>query len=149
MSVNKVILVGRVGKDPESKQTNNGSTVCKFSVATSERYTDKQGQKQDKTEWHNVVCFGKLADIAARYIRKGKQVYVEGKITTRSWEDNDGNKRYATDIQCRDLTFLPGGSQDSGNSQGRGNYQQPAQQPAQRTNAMPASEPVDDGDIPF
>ena len=141
MSVNKVILVGRAGKDPELKQLQNGSYVCKFSVATSERYTDKAGQKQENTEWHNIVCFGKLAEVAGRFITKGKQVYLEGKITYRSWEQ-DGQKKHTTEIICKELTFLSGGEK----KQGVGSYQQQQS----RQHVAPVAPPVDDSDdIPF
>src|SRR5258708_28197251 len=88
-SINKVILVGRLGKDPEVKATPSGSTVAKFSLATDERYTDRDGNKQERTEWHNVVAWGKLGEICGQYLRKGKLVYIEGKIRTDSWEDKE------------------------------------------------------------
>lgn len=97
--VNKVILVGNLGNDPDVKQTNQGSTVCNLSIATSESWKDKNtGQKQEKTEWHKVVLFGKLAEIAAQYLRKGSKVYLEGKLQTRKWQDQQGQDRYSTEI---------------------------------------------------
>ena len=106
-SVNKVILLGNIGKDPEVRETKSGKVV-NLVLATSERYTDKSGQKQENTEWHNLVVFGKLADVVAKYVKKGDKLYVEGSITTRKWEDKEGNTRYNTDIKVRDLTMLGG-----------------------------------------
>ena len=105
--VNKVQLLGNIGKDPEVRETKAGN-VANMVMATSERYTDKSGQKQEKTEWHNLVVFGKLADVVAKYVKKGDKLYVEGSITTRKWEDKEGNTRYNTEIKVRDLTMLGG-----------------------------------------
>jgi len=107
--VNKVILVGNLGKDPEVRFTPSGRAVCKFPVATSEKWTDQQGQKQERTEWHNVVVWGKQAETCGQYLAKGRQVFVEGAIHTRSYDDKDGNKRYITEITARDVRFLGGG----------------------------------------
>ena len=106
--VNKVQLLGNIGKDPEVRETKSGKVV-NLVLATSERYTDKSGQKQENTEWHNLVVFGKLADVVTKYVKKGDRLYVEGSITTRKWEDKEGNTRYNTDIKVRDLTMLGGG----------------------------------------
>ena len=106
-SVNKVILLGNIGKDPEVRETKSGKVV-NLVLATSEKYTDKSGQKQENTEWHNLVVFGKLADVVAKYVKKGDKLYVEGSITTRKWEDKEGNTRYNTEIKVRDLTMLGG-----------------------------------------
>ena len=106
--VNKVQLLGNVGKDPEVRETKSGKVV-NLVLATSERYTDKSGQKQENTEWHNLVVFGKLADVVTKYVKKGDKLYVEGSITTRKWEDKEGNTRYNADIKVRDLTMLGGG----------------------------------------
>ena len=106
-SVNKVILLGNIGKDPEVRETKSGKVV-NLVMATSEKYTDKSGQKQENTEWHNLVVFGKLADVVAKYVKKGDKLYVEGSITTRKWEDKEGNTRYNTEIKVRDLTMLGG-----------------------------------------
>lgn len=113
--VNKVILVGRLGQDPEIKTVNN-SQVARLSIATSESWMDKNNQKQERTEWHRVIFWGKQAEVAAKYLKKGRQVYVEGKLQTRSWEEN-GQKRYATEIQGQSMQFLGdagGQSQQSG-----------------------------------
>ncbi|NCO53635.1 MAG: single-stranded DNA-binding protein [Deltaproteobacteria bacterium] len=106
MSVNKVILVGNLGKDPELRATPDGTSVCTFSLATSERYKDRQGVQQDKTEWHNLVAWSGLAEICGKYLTKGKQVYIEGKIQTRSYDDRDGNKRYITEIVASEMQML-------------------------------------------
>ncbi len=105
-SINKVILVGRLGKDPEVKYTNNGAPVAKFSVATDEVYKDRAGEQQRRTEWHNIVAWGKLAEICGEYLVKGKLVYIEGSIRSRQWEDQSGNKRTSYDIVARDMKML-------------------------------------------
>lgn len=104
--VNKAILVGRLGKDPEIKYTPSGTAIANFSIATSENFKDKDGQKQERTEWHRIVAFGKLAEICGEYLAKGKQVYVEGRIQTRSWDDKNGNKRYTTEIIANTMQML-------------------------------------------
>jgi single-strand DNA-binding protein len=107
MSVNKVILLGRLGQDPELKYTPSGAAVCNFSMATSESWTDKStGQKQEKTEWHRIVVWGKLAELCNQYLSKGRQAFVEGRIQTRSWDDNNGNKRYTTEINANTVQFI-------------------------------------------
>lgn len=103
--INKVIIVGRLGQDPEMKAVGQGSTVTRLNVATSETWNDKNGQKQERTEWHRITVWGKLAEICGKYLSKGKMVYVEGKLQTRSWEDN-GQKKYATDIVASTVQFL-------------------------------------------
>jgi len=99
-SVNKVILIGNLGRDPEVKYTQTGTAVANLSVATNEVWTDKAGQKQERTEWHRVVVWGKQAQVLAEHLAKGKQVYVEGSLQTRSWDDRDGNKRYTTEVRA-------------------------------------------------
>lgn len=111
--VNKVIIVGRLGQDPEMKAVGQGSTVTRLNVATSETWVGKDGQKQEKTEWHRITVWGKLAEICGKYLSKGRQVYVEGRLQTRSWEDN-GQKKYATEIVASTVQFL--GSAQSENS---------------------------------
>ncbi|PKQ65673.1 single-stranded DNA-binding protein [Labilibaculum filiforme] len=106
MSVNKVILVGNVGKDPEVKYLDNGVAVCNFSLATSETYNNKNGEKVTQTEWHNIVFWRKLAEIAETYVKKGMQIYVEGQLRTRNWEDKDGVKRYTTEIFGTSMQML-------------------------------------------
>lgn len=123
MSVNKVILVGNLGKNPEMRYTQGGAAVANMTLATTERYTDKSGQKQEQTEWHRIVAFGKLAEICGQYLTKGRQVYFEGRIQTRQWQDQQGQKRYTTEIVATNMQMLggrgdrteaPGGTHDAG-----------------------------------
>jgi single-strand DNA-binding protein len=105
--VNKVILIGNLGRDPEVRSTPSGQPVANFTLATSRRWRDKNGQKQEQTEWHTVVCWGKQAEIAGQYLTKGKQIYVEGRLQTRSWDDrNTGEKRYKTEVICENFQML-------------------------------------------
>ena len=104
--VNKVIILGRLGVDPEVKYTDNGSVVCNFSLATSEKWTDKDGQKKESTEWHRVVVWGKQGENCMEFLKKGSQVYLEGKIKTREWENKEGNKVYTTEIIANNVRFL-------------------------------------------
>lgn len=108
MSVNKVIIVGRLGQDPEIRNTSSGTAVANFSVATSESWTDKTGQKQERTEWHRIVVWSRLAELCQQYLSKGRQVYVEGRLQTRQWQDNTGATRYTTEIQAQTIQFLGG-----------------------------------------
>ena len=140
--VNKVILVGNLGKDPETKYMPSGDCVCNFSLATSESWKDKQsGDKVEKTEWHNIVMFRRLAEVAGEYLRKGSQVYIEGKLKTRKWQDKNGNDRWTTEIEAREMQML--GSRGSNASQA----------PAAAQSAGPAPVPAAAGefedDIPF
>lgn len=152
MSVNKVILVGRLGKDPETRYMTNGEAVTNATMATSENWKDKSGEKQEKTEWHNLVFYRKLAEIAGEYLKKGSQLYVEGKLQTRKWE-KDGVTRYTTEIIVNEMTML-GGKSTGGSFEVVEN--QPASAPAARasapaTKAAPAAKSIDnfDDDIPF
>lgn len=117
--INKVILVGRLGADPEVKTITGGNTVARLSVATSENWTDKQGEKQERVEWHRVVVWGKLAELCGKYLTKGRQAYIEGRIQTRSWEDDQGVKKYSTEIVANTVQFL-GGSSSGGRDAGPG-----------------------------
>ena len=110
MSVNKVILVGRLGQNPEVRYTPSGAAVANFSVATNESWTDKSGQKQERTEWHKVVVWGKLAELCNQYLAKGRQVYLEGRMQTRQWQDKDGQTKYTTEVQAQTVQFLGGGA---------------------------------------
>jgi len=110
MSVNKVILLGNLGKDPEVRYMTSGEAITTITLATSENWKDKSGEKQEKTEWHRVVFFGKLAEIAGEYLKKGRQVYVEGKLQTRKWQDKEGQDRYTTEIVAKEMTLLGGKS---------------------------------------
>jgi len=110
--VNKVILVGNLGADPDMRYTPSGQGVCELRVATSESWNDKNGQRQERTEWHRIVVWGKRAEVCSKYLSKGRQVYVEGRIQTRSYDDKDGNKRYITEIIAADVQFLGGGGRE-------------------------------------
>ena len=112
-SVNKVILVGRLGKDPETRFTPSGKAVTNFSMATSESWKDAGGERQEKTEWHKVQIWGPLAEISAKYLSKGKLVYIEGRLQTREWEDQSGGKRYTTEIVANNMTMLDGKGDNS------------------------------------
>jgi single-strand DNA-binding protein len=117
-SLNKVMLIGHLGKDPELKYTSNGIAVANFSIATNESWKDQDGNLQERTEWHNIVAWRRLAEICGEYLKKGKRVYIEGKIQTRNYDDKNGVKRYITEIVADDLIMLDGGGQtaDSGGS---------------------------------
>jgi single-strand DNA-binding protein len=154
-SVNKVTLLGNLGKDPEVKYTPQGTAVAKLALATNERYKDKEGQWQDRTEWHNVVLWQRLAEIAGEYLKKGSKVYIEGKLQTRSWEDKQTNqKRYMTEVVANDLVLLGGRGEGSGDSggysrgtgAGNNNFDQRTPEPEA---AIAASSPISDEDIPF
>lgn len=158
MSVNKAILVGRLGNNPDVKQFNNGDLMAVISVATGEKWTDKKtGDRRETTEWHRVVLNGKLAEIAEKWLRKGMQVYLEGKIATRKWTDNQGIERYSTDIKASQLVML-GSANDNSPEQSNQNYHQPMQtqgnqQAVYQPNVMPSpstsmQRAVSD-DIPF
>ena len=123
--INKVILVGTVGKDPEVRQSTNGNAMCSLSMATSESWKDQQGQKQEKTEWHNLVFYRKLAEIVGQYVKKGSKLYIEGKLQTRKWQDKSGQDRYTTEIVADQMQMLDSPSQNNGQ------YQQQAQQQSQ------------------
>jgi single-strand DNA-binding protein len=110
--VNKAILVGNLGSDPEMRYTPSGQGVCEFRVATNESWNDKNGQRQERTEWHRIVVWGKRAEICSKYLSKGRSVYVEGRIQTRTYDDKEGNKRYITEIVAQDVQFLGGGARD-------------------------------------
>jgi len=136
MSINKVILIGRLGKDPETRFSPDGSAVANLTLATSESWKDKgSGEKQERTEWHRVVFFGRLAEIAGEYLKKGAQIYVEGRLQTRKWQDRDGNDRYTTEVVAREMKMLgskgEGSSSNAGHDAGDG-FDDPAPQ-QQRT----------------
>lgn len=119
MSVNKVILIGRLGQNPEIRFTPSGAAVANFSVATNETWLDKAGQKQERAEWHRVVVWGKLAELCGQYLTKGRQAYIEGRLQTRQWQDKDGQTKYTTEVQAQTVQFLgvtaqPGTSQSTG-----------------------------------
>ena len=144
--INKVILVGRLGKDPEVRSTPSGTSVAKFTIATDERFTDKNGEKQERTEWHNIVAWGKLGEICGQYLRKGKLVYIEGSIRTDSWDDKEsGQKKYRTEIVARDMKMLDRRGDDEG---GGGSYSG-ASRGSSRSSAAPAPDMGDDEEVPF
>ena len=149
-SVNKVILVGNLGRDAELRYTPGGAAVATLNLATTETWNDKEGQKQEKTEWHRVILWGKQAETLNQYLQKGKQIYVEGRLQTRQWDDKDGNKRYTTEIKADRITLLGGGgggargaggasAEYSGRGGGGGGGQMDE----------PPVEPITDDDIPF
>lgn len=116
--INKVILIGNLGTDPEVKTTNSGSTVANLRIATSERQKDKDGNWSDHTEWHRVVCFGRTAENVGKYLAKGRQVYIEGKLRTQKWQDKDGHDRWTTEVVAFQVNFIGGKGDSSGNSGG-------------------------------
>jgi single-strand DNA-binding protein len=118
--VNKVILVGNLGADPDMRYTPSGQGVCELRIATSESWNDKNGQRQERTEWHRIVVWGKRAEVCSKYLSKGRQVYVEGRIQTRTYDDKDGNKRYITEIIAADVQFLGGGGREGAGGGGGG-----------------------------
>lgn len=116
--VNKVILIGHLGADPDMRYTPSGAGVCELRVATSESWKDKNGQRQERTEWHRVVVWGKTAEICAKYLAKGRQVYIEGRIQTRTYDDKEGQKRYITEVIANDVQFLSSGRDGGGGGGG-------------------------------
>ncbi|AEI62581.1 single-stranded DNA-binding protein [Corallococcus macrosporus] len=118
--VNKVILIGNLGADPEVRFTPGGQAVANFRIATSESWVDKNGQKQERTEWHRIVVWGKLAELCGEYLKKGRQCYVEGRLQTREWTDKENRKNYTTEVVANAVTFLGGGGRDAGDGMGGG-----------------------------
>jgi len=152
MSVNKFILVGNLGKDPELRYTASGTAVANFSLATTERYKDRDGNNQEKTEWHNIVAWRQLAEICGKYLTKGRQVYIEGKIQSRSYEDRDGNRRYITEIVADQMQMLGRPSDDNGGGGYQRREQRQERQSGQNQSQQPQYEepPFNpDDDIPF
>ena len=135
--LNKAQIIGHLGADPELRKTNNGTAVCELRIATSERWTDKEGQRQEQTEWHRVILWNRTAENAAKYLNKGSKVYVEGKITTRKWQDKEGNDRWTTEIVVHALQFL--------DAKGSGGSNVGAVDEA----AQSGGDDFADGDIPF
>ena len=143
-SVNKVILVGNLGRDAELRYTPGGAAVATLNLATTEVWNDKGGQRQEKTEWHRIVLWGKQAESLQEYLTKGKQIYVEGRLQTRQWDDKDGNKRYTTEIKADRITLLGGGGGARGASMERGGAAM-----SHAGGDEPPMEPITDDDIPF
>ncbi len=158
-SVNKVILIGNLGKDPELKFLQSGQPVANFPIATSEKWKDKStGETKEQTEWHNIIMFGKLAEIAGQYLKKGSSVFVEGRLQTRKWQDKNGQDRYTTEIIANEMKMLGGrGDQSSGSTSDsqrkeskQGYYQPPTHQSARNNASFDAQSPAGfDDDIPF
>jgi single-strand DNA-binding protein len=141
--VNRVTLIGTLGRDPELKFTPGGSPVCNFSVATNEEWFDKKSeQKQKKTEWHNIVVWGGLAELCNKYLKKGSGAYIEGRIETKPWDDKDGNKKYRTEIVAKEVQFLGGGTADRNDNEGSA----PSEQQVQREHD---NSTVDEDSLPF
>jgi single-strand DNA-binding protein len=142
--INKVILIGRLGQDPEVRYTSNGGAVANFSLATNESWTDKAGQKQERTEWHKVVVWGKLGELCGQYLSKGRQAYVEGRLQTRDWTDKEGQKRYTTEIVAQNIQFLGGagektsmGSSDFAPTEAAGGFEVPVGSEAPAEDEVP------------
>jgi single-strand DNA-binding protein len=155
-SVNKVILVGNLGKDPESRYLPDGGAVCNFSIATTDKWKDKSGEQQERTEWHRVSTFAKLAEICGEYLKKGSQVYIEGRLQTRKWQDKDGHDRYTTEIVADRMQML-GSRGGGGEPMGRGEPREArgpsegggsAARPAAKKGGGASFDDMDD-DIPF
>src|SRR5690242_8183201 len=143
-SLNKVMLIGNLGKDPEVRYTAAGTAVASFSLATSERFKNKNGEWEEKTEWHNVTLWARLAEIAGEYLSKGKTVYIEGRLQTRKWQDRDGKDRYTTEIVGEKMQMLSGKGEGGGSRQNGGRSESQSQEPSYEE---PTFNP--DDDIPF
>lgn len=155
-SVNKVIVIGNLGADPEIRYTPGGQAVCDLRVATTEQWTDKGGEKKEQTEWHHIVVWGKQAENCSQYLSKGRQIYVEGRLQTRQWDDKDGNRRYTTEVVAQSVKFLGGGRGEgapregaprerTGGGGGGGGYSQ--EPPSQGYESGPGA--MADDDLPF
>ncbi len=148
-SLNKVQLIGNLGKDPEVRAIPSGVKVANFSIATTESYSDKNGQKVEKTEWHNIVMWRGLAEVAEKYLRKGKQVYIEGRLQTRSWDDQTGQKKYMTEIVADNMVML-GSARDGGGSEGYTPRENSGAGSMRSESSMPSSlPPAPEDDLPF
>jgi single-strand DNA-binding protein len=149
-SVNKVILVGNLGRDAELRYTPGGAAVATLNMATTEVWNDKSGQRQEKTEWHRVVLWGKTAESLSEYLTKGKQIYVEGRLQTRQWDDKDGNKRYTTEIRSDRVVLLGGGGRGGGSMSSGGGESRGEPRGGDFGGPGPeGSAPLTDDDIPF
>ena len=153
MSLNKVMLIGNLGQDPEIRYTQSGSAVANLRIATTDVWKDKQGQRQERTEWHSIVAWDRLADLAQNYLKKGRQIYVEGRLQTRSWEDQQGQKRFSTEIVANVIQFLgsrPEGEANTTPSQNYGNAPSSTEQhPNEQPDGPPPGEDYIKDDIPF
>src|SRR6516162_2367348 len=145
-SVNKVILVGRLGRDPELKYTASGTPFCRFSIATDDVWNDKgSGERQERTEWHSIVAWDRLAEICNQYLTKGKLVYIEGSLQTREWDDQEGNKRKTTEVRARDMVMLSAGAGEGGGGQRRAS----SADVGGSGSSSPSTSTITDDDIPF
>ena len=163
MAINKVILIGNLGQNPEIRHSASGQAIGNFSVATNESWTDKNGQQQEKTEWHRVVVFGKLAELCGQYLQKGRQAYIEGKLQTRSWQDKENQTRYTTEVVAQTVQFLGGAAgvgantgsgagrsqNDYGASSGAPSYDQGSAAPANYQGAGFSEPSFTEEDVPF
>jgi single-strand DNA-binding protein len=152
MSVNKVILVGNLGRDPETRYTGSGQAVCNFSIATSETFKDRNGERQKRTEWHKIVVWGKLAEICQQYLKKGAQIFIEGKIQSREWQDKEGNKRTSFEIVARDMRMLGSRAESAMGASAAAGASPSADfdsQAAPAEDDPPAGPEISDEDIPF
>jgi single-strand DNA-binding protein len=153
MSVNKVILVGRLGRDPETRYTSAGQAVCNFSLATDETYRDRNGERQKRTEWHKIVVWAKQAEIAQQYLKKGSLVYVEGRIQSRQWDDKEGQKRTSFEIVANNFRMLGGRGDAQGAAAGAGAGASDVEAPAPSDDVAPSGggggPEISDEDIPF
>jgi single-strand DNA-binding protein len=147
-SLNKVMLIGNLGKDPEVRYTTSGQAVASFNLATSEKFKNKSGEQEERTEWHRVTLWGKLAEIAGEYLAKGRTVYIEGRLQTRKWTDRDGNEKYTTEIVGDRMQML-GGKGDAGSGSGSSGARRPAAGAVADTTVSYEEPPFQDDDIPF
>ena len=140
-SVNKALLIGNLGTDVELRSTSGGQNVANFRIATNRVYTDRSGQRQEQTEWHNIVAWGRLAEICEQYLKKGDQVYIEGRIQTRSWEDQSGQQRWTTEVVAQEMTMLGGGGGGRGRGAPEGEFEE--------SGGGPGTVSEEDDDVPF
>ncbi len=154
VGVNKVILIGNLGKAPELRRTPSGQNVASFPLATTERFSGKDGEKRENTEWHNIVAWGRLAELANQYLSKGRSAFIEGRIQTRSWDDRDGVKRYRTEIVANSIQFLGSGGSNGG-SNGGSEYDRsfdqsgPDRQMPDMSSHVQEPDPIAEDDLPF
>ena len=141
-SINKAILIGNLGSDPDVRYTANGTAVANFNIATNESWNNKEGQREERTEWHRIVCWNKIAELCGEYLSKGRTVYIEGRIQTREWEDKEGNKRYTTEVVANTVQFLGGRGEAS-------NRNEEKKAASGGGNVEPAAPIAVDDDIPF
>lgn len=147
--INKVLLIGRLGTNPEVRYTTNGGAVANFNLATNESWTDKAGQKQERTEWHKVVVWGKMAELCGQYLTKGRQAYVEGRLQTREWTDKEGGKRYTTEIVAQNVQFLGGAGERPSTGAAANDFAPSAGFDSALGSEQPMSGGMSDEEVPF